>query len=316
MLRYTLLGKRMRALSDDLDLAETAGINTARVILYTWLFAGALAGLAGVLAATNLSRCSPSSASRCCSPIFAAVVLGGIGDAFGALAGGMVLGLVTEWSTMFIDPRWKLGGRLRRPDPRPDRPPAGDLRQGEGGLGHARASTRIPRCRSRSTGTRSRAACSGSTSASSPGIYALLALGLQLNVGFTGITNFGQAGFMAIGGYTMAILTVDTGIVVLALAAALDARRDGLRAPRRPARRCACAPTTSRSRRSPAPRWSGSSPRTRTALTGGNQGFFCNDDSASASTTPGSTSRTRSRAGSRTSAGRDPGVARRRCCWS
>ena len=44
------------------------------------------------------------------------------------------------------------------------------------------------------------------------GIYALLALGLQLNVGFTGITNFGQAGFMAIGGYTMAILTVDTGI--------------------------------------------------------------------------------------------------------
>ena len=44
------------------------------------------------------------------------------------------------------------------------------------------------------------------------GIYALLALGLQLNVGFTGITNFGQAGFMAVGGYTMAILTVDTGI--------------------------------------------------------------------------------------------------------
>lgn len=44
------------------------------------------------------------------------------------------------------------------------------------------------------------------------GIYALLALGLQLNVGFTGMNNFGQAGFMAIGGYTMAILTVDTGI--------------------------------------------------------------------------------------------------------
>ncbi len=66
------------------------------------------------------------------------------------------------------------------------------------------------------------------------GIYALLALGLQLNVGFTGITNFGQAGFMAIGAYTMAILTVNTGIVVLALAAALDARRDALRTPRRP----------------------------------------------------------------------------------
>src|SRR5687768_2647611 len=44
------------------------------------------------------------------------------------------------------------------------------------------------------------------------GIYALVALGLQLNVGFTGIVNFGAAGFMAIGAYTMAILTVDTGI--------------------------------------------------------------------------------------------------------
>ena len=44
------------------------------------------------------------------------------------------------------------------------------------------------------------------------GVYTLVALGLQLNVGFTGIVNFGQAGFMAIGAYSMAILTVDTGI--------------------------------------------------------------------------------------------------------
>ena len=50
MLRFTLLGKRMRALSDNFDLAETSGIDTSRVVLYTWLFAGGLAGLAGVLA--------------------------------------------------------------------------------------------------------------------------------------------------------------------------------------------------------------------------------------------------------------------------
>jgi neutral amino acid transport system permease protein len=41
-------------------------------------------------------------------PIFAAVILGGIGDAFGALAGGIVLGLVIEWSTLEIEPRWKV----------------------------------------------------------------------------------------------------------------------------------------------------------------------------------------------------------------
>jgi neutral amino acid transport system permease protein len=106
MLRFTLLGKRMRALSDDLDLAETAGIDTRRVILYTWIFSGALAGLAGVMAAatTNLR---PELGFELLLPIFAAVILGGIGDAFGALAAGMVLGVMTEWSTLLIDARWK-----------------------------------------------------------------------------------------------------------------------------------------------------------------------------------------------------------------
>jgi neutral amino acid transport system permease protein len=107
MLRLTILGKQMRALSDDLDLAETAGINTNRVILYTWIFAGALAGLAGALAGTTLPL-QPELGFTLLLAIFAAVVLGGIGDPFGALAGGMVLGLVTEWSTLFIDSRWKL----------------------------------------------------------------------------------------------------------------------------------------------------------------------------------------------------------------
>jgi neutral amino acid transport system permease protein len=107
VLRQTLLGKRMRALADDLDLAETAGIDTRRVILYTWIFAGALAGLAGVLAAAVTSL-SPEFGFELLLPIFAAVILGGIGDAYGALAGGMLLGLATEWSTMFIDSRWKI----------------------------------------------------------------------------------------------------------------------------------------------------------------------------------------------------------------
>jgi neutral amino acid transport system permease protein len=107
VLRYSLLGKRMRALSDNLELAETSGIDTSRVILYTWLFAGALAGLAGVMAAAT-TELRPELGFELLLPIFAAVILGGIGDAFGALAGGLVLGLVIEWSTLFIEARWKV----------------------------------------------------------------------------------------------------------------------------------------------------------------------------------------------------------------
>jgi branched-chain amino acid transport system permease protein len=106
LLKYSLLGKQMRALADNLDLAETAGIDTSRVILYTWLFAGGLAGLAGVLAGA-VTDVRPELGFGLLLAIFAAVILGGIGDAFGALAGGIVLGLVIEWSTLYIDFRWK-----------------------------------------------------------------------------------------------------------------------------------------------------------------------------------------------------------------
>jgi neutral amino acid transport system permease protein len=106
MLRFSLLGKRMRALSDNLELAETAGIDTSRVILMTWILAGAFAGLAGVMAGAT-TQLQPELGFEYLLPIFAVVVLGGIGNAYGALAAGVVLGVVTEWSTLLIEARWK-----------------------------------------------------------------------------------------------------------------------------------------------------------------------------------------------------------------
>jgi neutral amino acid transport system permease protein len=76
LLRYTLLGKRMRALSDNFDLAETAGVDTSRIVLYTWVLAGGLAGLAGVLAGA-VTTVKPQLGFELLLPIFAAASCSG-----------------------------------------------------------------------------------------------------------------------------------------------------------------------------------------------------------------------------------------------
>jgi neutral amino acid transport system permease protein len=107
LLRMTRTGKEMRALADNLNLAEVSGIDTQRVILVTWAAAGALAGLAGVVSAAAIGVMTPNFGWVLLLSLFAAAVLGGLTSAYGALAGGLLLGLVEEWSTMFVDSRWK-----------------------------------------------------------------------------------------------------------------------------------------------------------------------------------------------------------------
>lgn len=108
MLRLTSLGRQMRALADDMGLAEVAGIDTDRVVIATWVFAAGLAGLAGVLYTAAIGTMTPNLGAFVLLSLFAAVILGGIGNAYGALAGGLVLGLAQEWSTLVIDARWKV----------------------------------------------------------------------------------------------------------------------------------------------------------------------------------------------------------------
>jgi len=98
-LSRSTLGRTMRALADDRALAAIAGIHVGRVITYTWIISGLLAGLAGVFAGLVQSSFDPNFGFQLLLPVFAAVVLGGIGSAYGALAGGIVLGLAMELST-------------------------------------------------------------------------------------------------------------------------------------------------------------------------------------------------------------------------
>lgn len=112
LLARTMLGKSMRALADDTVLAAVAGIEVDRVILATWALSGALAGVAGVLAALVQTSFDPNVGFGILLPVFAAVVLGGIGSAYGALVGGLAIGIVTEastWSALAggVDPVYK-----------------------------------------------------------------------------------------------------------------------------------------------------------------------------------------------------------------
>jgi branched-chain amino acid transport system permease protein len=100
------LGKSMRALSDNLDLARISGIDTKRAILAAWVISAVLAAVGGILLAldTNLS---PEMGVINLIKAFAATLIGGVGNLWGALLGGMLIGLAENLGVLFISPGYK-----------------------------------------------------------------------------------------------------------------------------------------------------------------------------------------------------------------
>jgi len=96
------IGKDMRAFSDNASLAAVSGINVNKVVRYVWIINGILSALAGIFQGMVQGRFDSTMGWTLLLPIFAAVVLGTIGDAYGALLGGMTLGLVMELSTWHV----------------------------------------------------------------------------------------------------------------------------------------------------------------------------------------------------------------------
>lgn len=109
LLTRTKQGKAMRATSDNSDLARASGIDTDRVLLWTWGIAGALAGAAGVLLVifNATSQLKPTIGFQMLVPLFAAVVVGGIGNPYGAFLGAMLIGISMEVSTAWALPTYK-----------------------------------------------------------------------------------------------------------------------------------------------------------------------------------------------------------------
>ena len=100
-LLHTRAGVAVRAVADNKDLAESSGIDVNRVILITWILGGALAGLSGIYLGLT-EKVQWDLGFRMLLLVFAAVVLGGLGTAFGAMLGGFVIGLAVELSTLWL----------------------------------------------------------------------------------------------------------------------------------------------------------------------------------------------------------------------
>jgi branched-chain amino acid transport system permease protein/neutral amino acid transport system permease protein len=106
-LTRTKMGKAMRATSDNVELAKVTGIDTERVVVWTWGIGAALAASGGVLAGIEDKFITPELGWQLLLYMFAAVILGGIGSPYGALLGGVVIGFSTEISTGFISTAYK-----------------------------------------------------------------------------------------------------------------------------------------------------------------------------------------------------------------
>lgn len=105
-LMRTQLGTAMRAVSDNSDLAESSGIDVDRVILVTWILGATLAAFGGILLGAS-EQVQWDMGARMLLLIFTAVVLGGLGTAFGAMLGGFVIGISIEMSTLVLPVEFK-----------------------------------------------------------------------------------------------------------------------------------------------------------------------------------------------------------------
>lgn len=112
MLQRTKIGKAMRAVSDNRDLAASSGINVDRVILFVWMLGGGLATFGGVLYGLS-DQVAWDMGFRLLLLMFAGVTLGGLGTAYGALVGSIIVGVFVQMSTLVIPSELKnVGGLL------------------------------------------------------------------------------------------------------------------------------------------------------------------------------------------------------------
>ena len=111
LLQNTKTGKAMRAVADNIDLARVSGINVERVVIWTWVITGVLTAFAGGMYGL-ITVVRPNMGWFLILPMFASVILGGIGNPYGAILGALIIGVAQELSVPFLGSQYKLGVAL------------------------------------------------------------------------------------------------------------------------------------------------------------------------------------------------------------
>ena len=111
ILQNTKMGKAMRAVADNIDLAKVSGINVERVVFFTWIITGTLTAFAGTMYGL-IAVIRPNMGWFLILPMFASVILGGIGNVYGAIAGAFIIGIAQELSVPLLGSEYKLGVAL------------------------------------------------------------------------------------------------------------------------------------------------------------------------------------------------------------
>lgn len=112
VLKFTPFGREQRAVADDVVLARVVGIKANRVISYTWLLTGALAGLAGAALGATTGTFDNQLGFNFLLLTFAAVIVGGLGRPFGAVIGALVIGVVTALTGYYVSSGYAQVGAL------------------------------------------------------------------------------------------------------------------------------------------------------------------------------------------------------------
>jgi len=109
LLKYTMLGKTMRATSGNRMLTRVSGIDVDQVIRRTWLISAAVGGLAGIMLAVRFQPFRPIMGWQFLLVVFASTLVGGIGRPIGAMVGAIIIGLTMSLGTTFLSSEYTLG---------------------------------------------------------------------------------------------------------------------------------------------------------------------------------------------------------------